>query len=95
MNNLENKNLYLIKILFLFGDFILKKIIKDRMLNKYNIENLNVIPNNNLNKKTNTKIIKLNNILGFYLKGLNIYNFYLNNYINNNNNKDLILYLKN
>ena len=65
------------------------------MLNKYNMENLNAIPNSNLNKKTNTKIIKLINVLGLYLKGLNIYNFHLNNYINNNNNKDLILHLKN
>lgn len=95
MNNSENKNLYLTKILPLFGDPILKKTTKDRMLNKYNMENLNAIPNSNLNKKTNTKIIKLSNVLGLYLKGLNIYNFHLNNYINNNNNKDLILHLKN
>ena len=95
MNNSENKNLYLTKILPLFGDPILKKTTKDRMLNKYNMENLNAIPNSSLNKKTNTKIIKLSNVLGLYLKGLNIYNFHLNNYINNNNNKDLILHLKN
>ena len=78
MNNSENKNLYLTKILPLFGDPILKKTTKDRMLNKYNMENLNAIPNSNLNKKTNTKIIKLSNVLGLYLKGLNIYNFHLN-----------------
>lgn len=92
MNNSENKH-FSTKILPLFGDPILKKITKDRMLNKYNMENLNA--NSSLNKKTNTKIIKLSNVLGLYLKGLNIYNFHLNNYINNNNNKDLILHLKN
>ena len=92
MNNSENTH-FSTKILPLFGDPILKKTTKDRMLNKYNMENLNA--NSSLNKKTNTKIIKLSNVLGLYLKGLNIYNFHLNNYINNNNNKDLILHLKN
>nr|YP_010284347.1 hypothetical protein MN721_mgp10 [Pleurotus pulmonarius]AWL21264.1 hypothetical protein [Pleurotus pulmonarius]QBS47735.1 hypothetical protein [Pleurotus pulmonarius]QCP68318.1 rps3 [Pleurotus pulmonarius]UKQ56000.1 hypothetical protein [Pleurotus pulmonarius] len=92
MNNSENTH-FSTKILPLFGDPILKKTTKDRMLNKYNMENLNA--NSNLNKKTNSKIIKLSNVLGLYLKGLNIYNFHLNNYINNNNNKDLILHLKN
>ena len=81
MNNSENTH-FSTKILPLFGDPILKKTTKDRMLNKYNMENLNA--NSSLNKKTNTKIIKLSNVLGLYLKGLNIYNFHLNNYINNN-----------
>nr|YP_010335507.1 ribosomal protein S3 [Pleurotus giganteus]UNH92438.1 ribosomal protein S3 [Pleurotus giganteus] len=104
MNNSDNDIQNLTKILPLFGNPIEKKIKNDRMLNKYNVNILKAAPgqlkqakrvkDNISNQQINSKIVKVSNLLGLYLKGLNIYNFHLNNYIDNTNKKELILYLK-
>lgn len=69
-NNKQFKN-----ILPLLGNPVIKKQQIDQMTNKYSIELLKP------QTKLNNKIITFNQILGFYLKALNLYKLNLNNYI--------------
>ena len=94
MNNSNNNTQNITKILPLFGNPVLKKTKRDRMLNKYNVNMLNSMSSKDNSSNKNSKLIKLSNVLGLYLKGLNLYNYHLNKYIDNTNKKDLILYLK-
>ena len=94
MNNSNNNTQNITKILPLFGNPVLKKTKRDRMLNKYNVNMLNSMSSKENSSNKNSKLIKLSNVLGLYLKGLNLYNYHLNKYIDNTNKKDLILYLK-
>nr|YP_009463019.1 ribosomal protein S3 [Pleurotus citrinopileatus]AUW35262.1 ribosomal protein S3 [Pleurotus citrinopileatus] len=97
MSNSNNNNLQkFVKFLPLFGNPVLQKTKRDRMLNKYNVNMLNSVTSkdNISNPKINSKLIKLSNVLGLYLKGLNLYNYHLNKYIETTNKKELILYLK-
>ena len=60
------------------------------------LKNINNQKNNNLNiKNTNLNKLSLYNILDLYLKAFTLYNNNFNNYLNNNNNLDLILEKKN
>lgn len=94
-NNVElNKNeynniFYDKRILPLFKNPINLKKIKDQ--NKNNI-NLNII---NYKKDINLKLISFKEIINILLKGINLYNDKLNNYLKYNNKKELILQIKN
>ena len=76
MNNSNNNTQNITKILPLFGNPVLKKTKRDRMLNKYNVNMLNSMSSKDNSSNKNSKLIKLSNVLGLYLKGLKIYLLY-------------------
>jgi Mitochondrial ribosomal protein (VAR1) len=75
------------RILPLFKTPIILKQLNEKKRNKYIILN-NHTPNFRF------RLITLNEILDIFLKGLYLYNYNLNTYLNKYNNKDLILQLK-
>ena len=98
-NNLKNLNINIIKndynerfidkrILPLFKNPIILKQLNEKKRNKYNI----IL--NNQDQNLNFRLITLKEILEIFLKGIYLYSYNLNNYLNNYNHKELILQLK-
>nr|YP_009739426.1 ribosomal protein S3 [Tricholoma flavovirens]QIC20270.1 ribosomal protein S3 [Tricholoma flavovirens] len=76
------------RILPLFKTPIILKQLNETKRNKYNIILNNQTPNFRF------RLITLNEILDIFLKGIYLYNYNLNTYLNKYNNKELILQLK-
>jgi hypothetical protein len=88
INNNEYSNIVIDnRILPLFSNPIILKQISDQEVNKINLDQINP------EKKLTYKVISFKEILELYLKGLNIYNLNLNNYLIRKNKLDLILTL--
>lgn len=88
------------RILPIFITPVIKKIINDKKKSKYNLNILN--PQSNLtssvlqsNSYSSNKIMTESQIIELFLKGINVYNKNLNDFISKWNNLELILYLKN
>jgi Mitochondrial ribosomal protein (VAR1) len=98
-NNNTNININK-RILPIFITPVIKKIIIDKKKSKYNLNILN--PQSNLtssvlqsNSYLTNKNITESQIIELFLKGINVYNKNLNDFISKSNNQELILYLKN
>jgi hypothetical protein len=76
------------RILPLFKTPVILQKLSDKRRNKYNIKLINT------QNKLSFKLITLKEILEIFLKGINLYNYKLNKYLNTHNNKDLILHIK-
>jgi Mitochondrial ribosomal protein (VAR1) len=77
------------RMLPLFKTPVILKKLSDRKKNKYKF----TIKNDNKNN-IRFKIIPFKDILNIFLKGINLYNNQLNNYLEKHTNKELILELK-
>jgi len=93
----ENPN---IKILPIFITPVIKKTISEKKRSKFNLNILNSQSNltsSALQSNTDysNKIMTENQIIELFLKGINVYNNNLNDFISKWNNLELILYLKN
>jgi hypothetical protein len=97
----ENANINK-RILPIFLNPVIKKIINDKKRSKYNLNILNyqsklsssALQSDSYSSTLN-KIITENKIIELFLKGINVYNNNLNDFILKWNNLELILYLKN
>ena len=79
------------RILPLFKTPIILKQLNETKRNKYNI----ILKNKNQTKNFSFSLITLKENLDLFLKGISLYNYNLNTYVNKYNNKELILQLKN